>query len=50
MCFLIIEHRYYFSNDKLGHGDGIHFSANGERALVERLSNVMRKVIIEGKE
>src|SRR5690606_13598690 len=44
------ENSYYFSKNKLVHGDGIHLTADGERWLGEQFGKVMRKVIIEGKE
>ncbi len=44
------ENSYYYSRDKLVHGDGIHLTADGERWLGEQFGKVMRKVIIEGKD
>ncbi len=43
------ENSYYFSKDKLVHGDGIHLTADGERWLGEQFGKVMRKVVIERK-
>lgn len=44
------ENGYYYSRNKLVHGDGIHLTADGERWLGEQFGKVMRKVIIEGKD
>lgn len=40
---------FYYTGNKLVHGDGIHLTADGERWLGEQFGKVMRKVILEGK-